>query len=174
MGAIKGDAGEIYDGKKVPRTGVGIYYGDAYVWWNFEKEVASWFPALRAALPQTKILPWILDTSNATLFHEKVLKNATAFINDAVAIAKHYGFDGWHIDYEDERPADNYPTKHADLRNFLKQFSDALHAEGKELVFDVAGWSSLLSNYTNIAASGVDQLQNMAFYARPGDYATEL
>ena len=86
-----------------------------------------WYPALRAAVPHAKICPWILDTSNATLFHEKVLKNATAFIKDAVAIAKHYGFDGWHIDYEDERPADSYPTKYADLRNFLKQFSDALH-----------------------------------------------
>eukprot|EP00939_MAST-03C_sp_MAST-3C-sp1_P004471 g4471.t1 len=174
MGCIKGDSGEIFDGKIVPSTGVGILYGDAFVWWNFEAEVKTWFPALRKALPDTKICPWILDTSNATLFHEKVLKNATAFIADAVNIAKHYGFDGWHIDYEDERPPDDFPNRDEDLRVFLKQFSDALHAEGLELVIDVAGWSKLLSNYSSIAASGVDQLQNMAFYARPGDYQAEL
>ena len=125
-------------------------------------------------MPDAKICPWILDTSNATLFHEKVLPNATAFIADAVAIAKHYGFDGWHIDYEDERPSDSYPHKHDDLRNFLKQFADALHAEGLELVFDVASWSSLLSNFSNIAASGIDQLQDMSFYARPGSFAEDL
>ena len=177
MGAIKGDGEEIYDGKPwtpKPGKGTGIMYGDAWVWWLYEKEVATWYPALRKAVPDAKICPWILDTSNATMFHEKVLKNATAFISDAVAIAKHYGFDGWHIDYEDERPSDSYPDKHDDLRKFLKQFADALHAEGKELVFDVAGWSSLLSNYTNIAASGIDQLQDMSFYARPGSYKEDL
>ena len=174
MGSIKGDPEEIFDGKPWPATYVGIYYGDAYAWWAAEDRVKTWYPALRAALPETKICPWILDTSNATLFHEKVLKNATAFIADAVAIAKHYGFDGWHIDYEDERPADSYPHKHDDLRDFLKQFSDALHAEGLELVIDVASWSSLLGNFSNVAASGVDQLQDMSFYARPGSYKEDL
>jgi len=183
MGCIKGDGDEVYN--NLPSTGsfctndtaqgVGIYYGDAYAWWHVEEAVQTWYPALRKAVgPATKICPWILDTSNATLFHEKVLKNATAFIADAVDIAKHYGFDGWHIDYEDERPVDTYPDKSDDLRTFLKQFSDALHEEDLELVIDVAGWSKLLSNYSSIAASGVDQLQNMAFYARPGDYKTEL
>ena len=174
MGAIKGDPDEIFDGKPWPATGHGIYYGDVWPWWNFEKEVATWFPALRKALPKAKICPWILDTANATLFHEKVIPNATAFIADAVNIAKHYGFNGWHIDYEDERPSDSYPHKHDDLREFLKQFSDALHKEGLELVFDVASWSSLLSNFSNIAASGVDQLQDMSFYARPGSYKEDL
>lgn len=174
MGVVKGDAGETFDSKSVNKSGIGIMYGDAYTWWGAEERVAAWFPRLRAALPSTKVCPWILDTTNATMFHEKVLPNATAFIADAIAIAKHYGFDGWHIDYEDEHPSDSYPHKHDDLREFLKQFSDALHKEGLELVFDVASWSSLLSNFSNIAASGVDQLQDMSFYARPGSYAADL
>jgi hypothetical protein len=29
----------------------------------------------------------------------------------AISIAKHYGFDGWRIDYEDERPALGPPTR---------------------------------------------------------------
>ena len=132
------------------------------------------YPALKAAVPHAKISPWILDTTNATLFHEKVLPNATAFIADAVNIAKHYGFDGWHIDYEDEHPSDTYPSRDDDLRGFLKQFGDALHAEGLELVFDVASWSGLLSNFENIAASGIDQLQDMSFYGRPSDYVEGL
>ena len=177
MDMIKGDDGEYFDGKIVPSPagkGVGIMYGDAWVWWLVEEQVKTWYPALRAAVPKAKIVPWILDTSNATLFHEKVLKNASSFIADAVAIAEHYGFDGWHIDYEDEHPSDSYPTKHEDLQKFLKDFSDALHAKGKELVIDVASWSSLLANFSSIAASGVDQLQDMSFYGRPGSYVADL
>lgn len=49
-----------------------------------------------------------------------------------------------------------------------------MHAVGKELVIDVAGWSHLLSNYSAIASAGVDQLQDMSFYARPGSYKEEL
>ena len=73
-------------------------------------------------------------------------------------------FQGWHIDYEDERPADAYPDKDRALQQFLTQFADALHAKGMELVIDTASWSGLLSNFSNIAASGVDELQDMSFY----------
>ena len=39
-----------------------------------------------------------------------VMENSTAFIKDAVAIAKEYSFDGWFIDYEDEYPPDSDPN----------------------------------------------------------------
>tara|TARA_B110001452_G_scaffold2264_1_gene1953 strand:- start:441 stop:761 length:321 start_codon:yes stop_codon:yes gene_type:complete len=106
--------------------------------------VHAWLDPMKKALPHTKIVPSALDTTNATMMHSKVYPNATNFIADAVAIAEHYGFDGWHIDYEDEHPSDTSATRSEDLQHFLKQFSTALHSKGKELVIDVAGWSGLL------------------------------
>ena len=140
----------------VPFSGYGIMYGDVSVWWDWEEEVRAWLDPMRKALPHTRIVPWAIDTSNATVMHEKVYPNASRFIADAVAIAEHYGFDGWHIDYEDERPSDTYPKRSEDLQRFLSAFSAALHSKGKELVIDVAGWSGLLSNFSSIASSGVD------------------
>jgi len=172
--AVKGDKGEILYGKEVPMLTppAGNMYGDMYTYWNYEEEIKRWLTPLKAL--GCKVLPWALDTTNATMVHEKVYPNATAYIAEAVAVAEHFGFDGWHIDYEDEHPSDQYPTRNDDLRAFLKQFSDALHAKDMELVIDVAGWSGLLSNYSNLAASGVDELQDMSFYARPGSYKSDL
>ena len=146
----------------VPASGYGIMYGDISVWWDWEVAVHAWLDPMKKALPHTKILPWALDTTNATMMHDKVYPNASRFIAEAVAIAAHYNFDGWHIDYEDEHPSDTYPHRNKDLQSFLKEFSDVLHSKGKELVIDVASWSGLLSNFSSIAASGVDQLQDYA------------
>ena len=168
--AVKGDVEP--DFPNVPATGVGNMYGQIYRYWDFEDEIRAWNAPLQAL--GVKVLPWAIDISNATIMHEVVYKNSTRFIADALAIAEHFGFQGWHIDYEDERPADHYPNMHEDLRDFLTEFADALHATGRELVVDVATWSTLLSNFSSIAGSSVDQLQDMSFYAREGGYKEDL
>lgn len=120
-----------------------------------------------------KVLPWAVDTSNATLTHEKIYPNSIAFIAESVAIADHVGFQGWHIDYEDEHPSDKYPHKSEGLAKFLPEFANALHAKDMELFFDVAGWSGLISKYSSVTSSTVDEFQNMVFYARPGSYKSD-
>jgi hypothetical protein len=161
---VKGDK----EAPGYPATGCGTMFGDIWPYWHFETEIRAWIEPMRALQKRgVKVLPWAIDMTNSTLFHDKVLRNSTAFIADAVAIAEHYGFDGWHIDYEDEHPSDNFPHRSADLQQFLTEFAEALHARGMELVFDVASWSGLLSDFTSEAASAVDQLQNMSFYGSP-------
>ena len=71
------------------------------------------------------VLPYLFDIDNATQMH-LVYANATAVINDAVAVALHYGFQGWFIDYEDEYPPDTSPHKSEQLADFLSQLADAL------------------------------------------------
>eukprot|EP00747_Dinoflagellata_sp_TGD_P166913 gnl/TRDRNA2_/TRDRNA2_190465_c0_seq1.p1 gnl/TRDRNA2_/TRDRNA2_190465_c0~~gnl/TRDRNA2_/TRDRNA2_190465_c0_seq1.p1 ORF type:complete len:310 (+),score=70.46 gnl/TRDRNA2_/TRDRNA2_190465_c0_seq1:133-1062(+) len=146
--------------------------GDTWKWYKYEQQVREWHEPLKEV--GIKVLPTVIDTTNATWMHEKIYRNQTAFIAEAVAVAEHFGFQGWHIDYEDENPRDNYPHDHEDLKKFLTEFADALHAKQMELVFDVASWSYLLMDYTSIASSSVDELMNMDFYNRPASYKSDL
>ena len=55
-----------------------------------------------------------------------------------MAIAEHYGFQGWFIDYEDEYPPDSDPEKSQKLAAFLTALGDALHARNMSLTICVA------------------------------------
>ena len=66
-------------------------------WWGNDAAVAAWNgPIQRLGVP---VLPYLIDVDNSTQMH-MVYDNSTAVVADAVAIAKHYGFSGWFIDYE--------------------------------------------------------------------------
>ena len=140
--------------------------GNVSNWWGHDDDVAAWnAPLQKLGVP---VLPYLIDTSNATEMH-LVYANSTAAVADAVAIAEHYGFQGWFIDYEDEYPADSDPRKSEKLAAFLTELGDALHAEGMELAICVASWSGLLADYGTLANSSVDELQLMSTYANPSD-----
>merc|ERR1711907_75451 len=72
--------------------------GNASEWWGHEEDIAAWNKPLQAL--RVPVLPYLIDIDNATQMH-LVYQNASAFIADAVAIAIHYNFQGWFIDYED-------------------------------------------------------------------------
>ena len=100
----------------------------------------------------------------------QVYANSSAFVQDAVAIAEHYGFQGWFIDYEDEYPPDTSANKTQALAAFLTELGDALHAKNMALCICVATWSELLSDFTTLAGStGIDELQLMSTYANPSN-----
>jgi hypothetical protein len=140
--------------------------GNVSNWWGHDDDVAAWnAPLQKLGVP---VLPYLIDTSNATEMH-LVYANSTAVVADAVAIAEHYGFQGWFIDYEDEYPADSDPRKSEKLAAFLTELGDALHAKGMELTICVASWSGLLADYGTLANSSVDELQLMSTYANPSD-----
>ena len=66
-------------------------------WWGNDAAVAAWNgPIQRLGVP---VLPYLIAVDNSTQMH-MVYDNSTAVVADAVAIAKHYGFSGWFIDYE--------------------------------------------------------------------------
>ena len=141
--------------------------GNISLWWDHDKDVAEWNAPLQEMGVPT--LPYLIDTSNSTQMH-LVYANATAVVQDAVAIAKHYNFQGWFIDYEDETPRDTSPNKTAHLAKFLTQLGNALHQENMSLTICVASWSSLLADYETIASStGVDELMLMSTYSNPAD-----
>ena len=140
--------------------------GNVSNWWGHDDDVAAWnAPLQKLGVP---VLPYLIDTSNATQMH-LVYANSTAVVADAVAVAEHYGFQGWFIDYEDEYPADSDPRKSEKLAAFLTELGDALHAKGMELAICVASWSGLLADYGTLANSSVDELQLMSTYANPSD-----
>ena len=138
--------------------------------WHAHSRCASFTNAFQEPLQKlgVPVLPYLVDTSNATEMH-LVYANSTAVVADAVAIAEHYGFQGWFIDYEDEHPADSDPRKSEKLAAFLTELGDALHAKGMELAICVASWSGLLADYGTLANSSVDELQLMSTYANPSD-----
>jgi len=146
----------------MPFNGGLVNEGNVSEWWN-EDAVRPWFDPLKE-INGLKILPYFVDIDNSTQMH-LVYDNMTAVIADVVAIAKHYGFDGWFIDYEDEYPPDTNENKTQELALFLTTFADALHKEGMELTICVASWSELLSDFTTLGKSSVDELQNMDFYS---------
>ena len=82
--------------------------GNLTEWWGDSEFINSWNEPLQA-FDSVKILPYLVDIDNSTMMH-MVMENSTAFIKDAVAIAKEYSFDGWFIDYEDEYPPDSDPN----------------------------------------------------------------
>ena len=143
-----------------------ILDGNISHWWGRDKEVSLW----NAPLQEMKldVLPYLIDIDNATIMH-LIYANRTAWIKDAVAVAEHYGFQGWFLDYEDEYPPDTAPDKNDRLRGFLNELGDALHAKNMRLDMCVASWSHLLSNYTNLARSSLDRLQLMSTYANPSN-----
>mmetsp|Transcript_15382 Transcript_15382/g.34387 ORF Transcript_15382/g.34387 Transcript_15382/m.34387 type:complete len:311 (-) Transcript_15382:255-1187(-) len=146
--------------------------GNVSLWWGHDDDVAAWNGPLQAL--GVPVLPYLIDIDNSTQMHA-VYDNTSAVVADAVAIAQHYGFQGWFIDYEDEYPPDTDPQKSAKLAAFLSSLGNALHAVGKQLTICVASWSALLADYTTIAASsGVDELQLMSTYSRPGNYKSVI
>ena len=71
--------------------------GNVSYWWGNDAAVTGWnAPLQRLGVP---VLPYLIDVDNSTQMH-MVYSNSTAVVADAVAIAKHYGFQGWFIDYE--------------------------------------------------------------------------
>lgn len=137
--------------------------GNVSKWWGNDEAVGRWNgPLQQMAVP---VLPYLVDVDNSTQMH-LVYKNSTAVVKDAVAIALHYGFQGWFIDYEDEYPPDRSANKSAQLASFLTELGDALHAHNMSLTIAVASWSSLLGDYATLAASSVDALQLMSTCVR--------
>jgi hypothetical protein len=144
--------------------------GNVSNWWGHDADVQAWNAPLQAM--GVPVLPYLIDVRNSTQMH-LVYANTSAVVADAVAVAKHYGFQGWFIDYEDEHPPDTDPHKSAKLAAFLTELGDALHAQTPRmnLTICVAMWSKLLSDYQTLAAStGVDELQYMSTYDRPHQY----
>ena len=139
--------------------------GNVSEWWGHDEDIDAWNKPLQGM--NIPVLPYLIDIDNATQMH-LVYKNASAFIADAVAIAVHYNFQGWFIDYEDEYPPDTSANKTQALSAFLTQLGNALHAKNMKLCICVASWSRLLSDYKTLASSrGVDELQLMSTYANP-------
>lgn len=137
--------------------------------WGHDEYINSWNkPLQQMGIP---VLPYLIDIDNATQM-QLVYDNNTAFIADAVAVAEHYGFQGWFIDYEDEYPPDKSPNKVEKLRAFLNELGAALKAKHMQLTICVASWSGLISNYSALASTAVDELQLMSTYAEstPGDF----
>jgi len=136
--------------------------GNLTHWWEIGDEaVKKWNAPLQEL--QIPVLPYIIDIDNSTQMHI-IMANSTAWIEDAVAIAKHNNFQGWFIDYEDEYPPDNTENNTENLAKFLNEFGDALHAEKMELTICVAAWSNLLADYATLSSSSVDEIQNMQTY----------
>ena len=104
--------------------------GNASNWWGHDEDVARWNAPLQAL--EIPVLPYLIDIDNATQMH-MVYANSTAFIDDAVAIAVHYNFQGWFIDYEDEYPPDTSANKSQALAAFLTELGNKLHAKGMQL-----------------------------------------
>jgi len=93
----------------MPYNGNLTLNGNVSLWWE-ESGVDAWNkPLQKLGVP---VLPYLIDTSNSTEMH-LVYDNTTKVVADAVAIAEHYGFQGWFIDYEDEHPVDSDPKKSA-------------------------------------------------------------
>jgi hypothetical protein len=97
--AVKGDVGGSHSA-----TNFGIMFGDLNVWRDpklAEPMSKAWLDPLKTLRngrgEKVKILPWALDTTNATMVHEKIYPNQTKWIAEAVDIALELGFDGWHI-----------------------------------------------------------------------------
>ena len=75
----------------------------------------------------------------------------------AAAIATD-GFDGFIVDYE---PTSNYTVQHAHAyAAFLTALGGALHARGKTLGFDTAGWG-ILDFWSEYRSTGVDIFTSM-------------
>lgn len=154
----------------MPYNGILKLDGNLTEWWTSDTatSVHKWHGPLKEM--NLTVLPYLIDTSNATQMH-LVYANSTAFVQDAVAIAGHYGFQGWFIDYEDEHPVDTDPNKSQKLAAFLTELGSALHVKDMQLTICVASWSNLLADYKTLAASpGVNELQLMSTYANPGNY----
>ena len=140
--------------------------GNVSLWWGHDSDVGAWnTPLQKMGVP---VLPYLIDTSNSTEMH-LVYANTSAVVADAVAIAEHYGFQGWFIDYEDETPPDTDPQKSEKLARFLTALGDALHAKNMSLTICVASWSGLLADYGTIANSSVDELMLMSTYSNPSN-----
>lgn len=141
--------------------------GNVSYWWSDEQSVRGWVQPLQdLGVP---VLPYLLDIDNATQMH-LVYSNASKVVEDSVAIALHFGFQGWFIDYEDEYPPDTSPQKSQKLATFLTQLGGALQKQNMSLTICVAGWSKLLSDYTALANTPVSELQLMSTYSRPSNY----
>jgi hypothetical protein len=67
-----------------------------WMWWGHDAAIARWRDPLKAL--GLKIKPYVTDIDHFAQMH-RVWANSTAWIADAVAIALHYQFDGWFIDY---------------------------------------------------------------------------
>lgn len=77
----------------------------------------------------------------------------TPSIPSLVATAVSSGINGYIVDYE---PSTNYTHAHAQAyADFLAALAAALHAAGKEVGFDSAGWG-ILHSWGVYAATGVD------------------
>ena len=92
----------------MPYNAAVLLDGNVSSWWGHDAAIQAWNQPLQQM--HVPVLPYLIDTSNSTQMH-LVYKNSTAVVADAVAIALHYGFQGWFIDYEDEHPPDSDPHK---------------------------------------------------------------
>ena len=149
----------------------GCLNGTISAWWADSERVHAWNSPLQAL--GVPVFPYILDIDNATLMHS-IYNKSEAWIADAVAIALHYGFQGWFIDYEDEHPADTDPHKTQKLVAFLDAFGGAMAVHNLSVTIAVAGWSKLLSDFKSIANSSVAGMQLMSTYTRPPNYSQIL
>ena len=136
--------------------------GNVRNWWGHDDDIQAWNQPLQEM--GADVLPYTIDIDNSTMM-QMVYANSTAIIADAVAIALHYGFQGWFIDYEDEYPPDTTSNKTQHLASFLTGFSDALGKHNMSLTICVASWQ---------VASSVTELMNMDTYANPSDYQSMI
>jgi hypothetical protein len=106
-----------------------------WMWWGHDLAIAKWRDPLQEL--GLKIKPYVIDTSYSAQMH-KVWANQTKWIQDAVAIALHYKFDGWFIDYEPEYPSVG-PDESKQYSEFLDAFAKEMHKKGLKLSFYVTG-----------------------------------
>jgi hypothetical protein len=118
-----------------------------------KKEGFSTYPMISSYPYPPQFLDWM----------RYVFDNPRPFITTCVQTAVKEGFTGYNVDWE---PASGTPTAEDAKKyaNFLSEFAEALHAAGKELTVDFAGWSPIW-DYASLNASKADRLLCMGTYA---------
>jgi len=101
-----------------------------------------------------------------------LFRNPTGFVHDAVKAAVKHNYAGYNIDFEPDDQGN--ATDAAQFAVFLDLFAKALHAKGKTLSVDVAGWNAIW-DFQLIAAVSVDKVITMDTYVKDdAEFLTEL
>lgn len=122
--------------------------------------------AVVAALRGAGLPVWVVAGAKTA-----VIDDAAAGVAGAAAWAAKVGADGYVFDYE---PDSNYTQAHvAAYASFLDALAGALHADGRTLAADIAGWG-ILDAYAAYGATAADLLTSMSpTYHRPDAAAVD-
>ncbi|EGC38753.1 hypothetical protein DICPUDRAFT_148531 [Dictyostelium purpureum] len=98
-------------------------------------------------------------------YARQLINNPQPFIDAAVQQALLEGFDGWNIDIE---PVGGTPEDAVGYANFINQFANELHKNGKTLTVCAATYDPFW-NLTLLGQTNVDKIFTMSTYA--GSYS---